>query len=516
MAKQTGRTFSSPRPYYGTRGSYPQYKGLTSGISFLDNNAIAQGIDAFQTSLLGIEDEKALTDAENEAKFKELVDIDIREVRDRFRLDAVTKRDKFIKEATEFAMADPKRQGGISFENTLKLEKRKAGLESFVGQYQEVQKWFLQANKTAIGIKDPAAQRQTLENISRIMKEGGDLDEVFAKTQNLDWLVTGEKPRNWQKNILPKIELMPISGSNRNPNVKGGEQKVISLLNSGDTEITREYNYEADQKEQRVRASAGEFDVSRETARIQNRINANDPDLTAEFQVAKGLSDPSQPLTENDFAQQKAQQGAIEHQQKIAADSFLSQEEFAKGQATRAKLFFKEDRDRAPSTAKDKKPPVTIKADKDGNYRFGDIREGKGVEIGSIDVPVDPKNPDAPVKRLKNAAITDVRWIKKKDGSWEQFVVIEHDQIKQADTTEFDENLKILGLDDKGIAAFKLMGRTATETKDQVRRGIQVLPFDENFKQMMIRNKVTLEGIKDSKPPVTPLTDEEIKNMKRR
>jgi len=175
--------------YYNRR--YPSYNlgGLTSGISFdTGQSPIYEGTEKLFQDLQSIEAQKYVDEEVRQTKFKELIDISLKDVRGAWRDEAVAKKQTFLDKATTLASES---QGKLTWEQEKQLMQEKEGLERFAGMSKEVEDWYGKAVQTAQNIKDQEAQKATMDNITNIMATKG-LAETYDLTQDPNWLVQKE------------------------------------------------------------------------------------------------------------------------------------------------------------------------------------------------------------------------------------------------------------------------------------------------------------------------------------
>jgi hypothetical protein len=222
------------QPYYPS-DNYRQYSGLNSGINMLGNDSISQGISSMMDSMQQVQATEYADEQERQAKFKNLIDVSMKDVRGQWRDEAVIKKEGFLNDATKLAAES---QGRLSWEQEKQLMVKKEGLEQFAGMSAEVTDWYQKATMTAAQIDDPASRDATMANITEVMEKEG-LEEVHKATQDPNWLV--------QKNYRMEdgIALIkPVSRKdNGEPDIEAMEVQAQGYLDSGHPAFTAQKEF---------------------------------------------------------------------------------------------------------------------------------------------------------------------------------------------------------------------------------------------------------------------------------
>jgi len=212
----------SNRPYYD-QGSYPQYKGLTSGVNMMGNDAVPQGIASMNESMIQIQQQEYADESERQAKFKNLIDVSLKDVRGQWQDEAVTKKQSFLDNATKLAAES---MGKLTWDQEKQLMTGKEDLERFAGMSKEVEDWYGKAVTQASQIKDQTAQKKTYENIKNIMATKG-LENVYNETLKPDWM---EQPKYGMPAVMKLAT--PTWDNNGQPSVKKLETQYKGLIDT--------------------------------------------------------------------------------------------------------------------------------------------------------------------------------------------------------------------------------------------------------------------------------------------
>lgn len=183
-------------------------ENLSSGVTFFQDDAIQKGVGNLLRSLQSIEQIKIQDTEQKRAQFEKIIDISMKPIQGRFQDEAMAKRQEFLSNARKIAQET---QGNLSWQQVKALREEKRGLEAAAGQYKELQDWYKTSVAQALRIKDKDAQSQSLQNIAKIMEQGGTLAETHAKTLDpTNWLVQAEdKPVGYSYVIDQMNEVFP-------------------------------------------------------------------------------------------------------------------------------------------------------------------------------------------------------------------------------------------------------------------------------------------------------------------
>lgn len=227
--------YGNPYYYYGGYGNYPQYE-LGSGIDMLGGNAVAQGNQNLLNSLIAVQEKKNLEEKARQEKFNQLLDVSLKDVKTKWRNEAVNLRDKWVNEVRDMAKQS---QGRFDAKQSEKILAGRNKLNEFAGMSQEVSDWYKDAWKQALQIKNPEAQKKTLENITKIMNSPT-LQDAYEKSSDPSWYVSGVQRYDWKKDVFPTIS----SATDKKGNLDKTkvEKDVIAGLERGDQALSGYYN----------------------------------------------------------------------------------------------------------------------------------------------------------------------------------------------------------------------------------------------------------------------------------
>lgn len=162
-----------------------QYQYLESGINLLPEDKITPALIDYTKGNGQILGDQIAEQEKKKEVFNKLLDISLKDVKGRFRDEAIKAKQDAIKDvASSFAKADT-----ITPQLMLKLSEKKDLLEGLAGQYTGIESWYKMAAAKAAEIQDPESRNATMENIRSIMEDSGSIKDTYQKITSTDWYV---------------------------------------------------------------------------------------------------------------------------------------------------------------------------------------------------------------------------------------------------------------------------------------------------------------------------------------
>lgn len=145
----------------------------------------SEGVSSFFNSMAAIAQQKVQNEQQKQQLLTNLLKVSLKDVKGRYAQQAIELKKEAMQKAQN-VLADVEGMPGA--QEMLQIQQAQDDLESFIGRYQGLEKWYFDAAQSAAQIKDDDARAKTIKNIADIM-QSPDLDTAWNKVMKADWFV---------------------------------------------------------------------------------------------------------------------------------------------------------------------------------------------------------------------------------------------------------------------------------------------------------------------------------------